>query len=241
MKEELMKVLVSWSGGKDSAFTLHEVLKGGKYEVAALLTTITEEFRRVSIHGVREDLLERQALSLGLPLEKVFISSNSSNEEYESRMKEVLLKHQGDGVSGVVFGDIFLEDLREHRESNLSKIGLKGIFPIWRRSTDALSRSFVDLGFKAVVTCIDSDVMDKKFVGRKYDRDFLNEMPTDIDLCGEKGEFHSFVYDGPIFKEQVVYKRGEIVLKNDRFYFCDLVPDEEACSQDNKAVSAAEV
>ena len=161
------KVLLSWSGGKDSAFTFHEVLNGGKHEVAALLTTITEEFRRVSIHGVREGLLERQASSLGLPLEKVYISSNSSNEEYESSMKEVLLKYQGDGVSGVVFGDIFLEDLREHRENNLSTIGMKGIFPIWRRSTETLSRSFVDMGFKAVVTCIDSDVMDKKVVGRK--------------------------------------------------------------------------
>jgi uncharacterized protein (TIGR00290 family) len=218
------KIIFIWSGGKDSAMALYELQLTHSYEVSALLTTITEDYERISMHGVRRILLEQQVDSLGLSLEKLFISKNASNEEYESKMQEALIKYRVTGVSSVVFGDIFLEDLRKYREDNLSKINMKGIFPIWKRDTTELARTFIDLSFKAVVICVDSNVLDKKFVGRAFDERFLSELPTTVDPCGENGEFHSFVYDGPIFRERIIFTKGDIVLRDNRFYFCDLIP-----------------
>jgi uncharacterized protein (TIGR00290 family) len=218
------KIIFTWSGGKDSAMALYELQRTHRYEVSALLTTITEDYERISMHGVRRILLERQADSLGLSLEKVFISKNISNEEYEFKMQEALIKYRTTGVSSVVFGDIFLEDLRKYREDNLSKVDMKGIFPIWKSDTTKLAHTFIDLGFKAVVTCVDSNVLDKKFVGRVFDEQFLSELPSTVDPCGENGEFHSFVYDGPIFRERIAFTMGDIVLRDNRFYFCDLIP-----------------
>jgi len=218
------KVLFAWSGGKDSAMTLYELQKTHRYEISALLTTITEDYDRVSMHGVRRILLEQQAASLGLPLEKVYITKNASNGEYEAKMREKLNKYKDKGVLSVVFGDIFLEDIRKYREENLSQIGMKGIFPIWKRDTTELAHTFIALGFKAVITCVDSNVLNKRFVGRIYDKQFLNELPYSVDPCGENGEFHSFVYDGPIFRERVAFTIGDIVLRDNRFYFCDLIP-----------------
>ena len=218
------KVILSWSGGKDSALALHELYESQDYEIAALLTTVTQDYDRISMHGVRRILLERQAQSLGLPLEKVFISKDTSNEEYESKIREVLLKYLTAGVRSVVFGDIFLEDLRKHREDNLSKIGMEGIFPIWKRDTVELAHTFIDLGFKAVITCVDSNVLDKIFIGRAFDEQFLSKLPSAVDPCGENGEFHSFVYDGPRFQEKILHTMGEVVLRENRFYYCDLMP-----------------
>ena len=218
------KALFSWSGGKDSAIALYEIQKSKSYEILALLTTITEDYDRVSMHGLRRSLLERQANSLGISLEKVFITKDASNEEYESKMKEALLRYKNAGVHSVVFGDIFLQDVRKYREENLSKIGMNGVFPIWRRNTTALAHTFIDLGFKAVTICIDSNVLDKRFAARDFDKQFLSELPPTVDPCGENGEFHSFVYDGPIFKENILFKKGEIVLRDNRFYYCDLIP-----------------
>ena len=218
------KVLFSWSGGKDSAIALYEIQKSKSYEILALLTTITEDYDRVSMHGLRRSLLERQANSLGISLEKVFITKDASNEEYESKMKEALLRYKNAGVHSVVFGDIFLQDVRKYREENLSKIGMNGVFPIWRRNTTALAHTFIDLGFKAVTICIDSNVLDKRFAARDFDKQFLSQLPPTVDPCGENGEFHSFVYDGPIFKENILFKKGEIVLRDNRFYYCDLIP-----------------
>jgi uncharacterized protein (TIGR00290 family) len=218
------KVLFTWSGGKDSVLALYELQKGDDHEVEALLTILTEGYERISMHGVRSILLEGQANSVGLPIEKVYISRNSSNEEYEAKMKEVLQKHLRAGVSSVVFGDIFLEDLRRYRVDNLSKIGLQAIFPIWKRDTTELAHRFIDLGFKAVLTCIDSNFLDKAFVGRLFDRQLLSELPSTVDPCGENGEFHSFVYDGPIFQKRVSYTKGEVVLRESRFWYCDLMP-----------------
>lgn len=218
------KVLFTWSGGKDSAMALYELEMTEGYEIAALLTTITEDFDRISMHGVRTALLEQQAESLRLPLEKVYITSNASNEEYEAKMRGKLAHYQGQGVPSVVFGDVFLEDVRKYRESNLAKIGMKGIFPLWERDTVELAHTFIDLGFKAVVTCVDSDVLDGKFVGRVFDERFLSELPDHVDPCGENGEFHSFVYDGPTFRERIPYRKGKIVLRDSRFYYCDLIP-----------------
>jgi len=221
MKE---KVILSWSGGKDSALALYELEKTESYEIAALLTTVTQEYDRISMHGVQRILLERQAESLGFPLEKVFISKDSSNEDYESKMREVLAKYLTAGVCSAVFGDIFLEDLRRHREDNLSKMGMKGIFPIWKRDTRELAHTFIDLGFSAVITCVDSSVLDKTFIGRAFDESFLSQLPSTVDPCGENGEFHSFVYDGPIFREPILHTKGEVVLRENRFYYCDLTP-----------------
>jgi len=218
------KVIVLWSGGKDSALALYEILNTGSYEVLGLLTTVTEDYDRVSIHGVRRVLLEQQANALGFPLEKMFISKGASDEEYEREMLRVLTRHLASGVFSVVFGDIFLEDVRKYREQTLMKIGMKGIFPLWKRNTFELARTFIDHGFKAVITVVDSKSLGKEFVGREYDARFLADLPANVDPCGENGEFHSFVYDGPIFSERIFFTKGEIVLRENRFYYCDLVP-----------------
>ncbi len=218
------KILFSWSGGKDSAMSLYELQKNSSHEISSLLTTVTEGYDRISMHGVRRALLEQQARSLGLSLEKIYITKDASNDEYEAKMRAKLMEHQSRGVSSVAFGDIFLEDLRKYREENLSKIGMEGIFPIWKRDTTELANTFMDLGFKAVITCIDSKVLDKAFVGRPYDKQFLADLPSNVDPCGENGEFHSFVYDGPMFREEIAFTIGEVVLRDSRFYFCDLVP-----------------
>ncbi len=217
------KVLLAWSGGKDSALALREILASGEFEIAALVTTVTADYDRISMHGVRRTLLERQADSLGFPLEIVSISKNSSNEEYEASMRSVLTKHLAVGVSSVVVGDVFLEDVRQYRENNLAKIGMRGVFPLWKRDTHELVRTFIDLGFEAIVTCVDSKALDKRFAGRHVDAQFLSDLPSTVDPCGENGEYHSFVYDGPIFCNKVEYTVGEVVLRDDRFYYCDLI------------------
>jgi uncharacterized protein (TIGR00290 family) len=221
MKE---KVLFSWSGGKDSALALYELRKRAEYQIAALLTVLTKDYDRTSMHGVRRILLEQQAQSLGLALEKVVISKNSSNEEYECKIGEILEKYEAAGVCAVVFGDVFSEDLRKYRENNLSKIGIKGVFPLWKIDTTELAQTFIGSGFKAIITCVDSNVLDKTFVGRSFDEQFLSELPSGVDPCGENGEFHSFVYDGPIFRGRIEHRTRGVVLREKRFYYCDLVP-----------------
>ena len=217
------KVLVSWSSGKDSALALYEIQRSRRYEIVSLLTTVTESYDRVSLHGVPRVLVEQQAESLGLPLHKVFIPRDCSEEEYEARMKETLLKFKESGISLVVFGDIFLQWVKEYRENNLSKLEMKALLPIWGRDTAELTRSFIALGFKAVITCVDTRVLDKKFLGRIIDEDFMDQLPPNVDQGGENGEFHSFVFDGPIFRERIAYKPGEQVAKNS-YRFCDLLP-----------------
>jgi len=220
MKEN---VLFAWSGGKDSSFALFELQKKADCRIVALLPPLTEDYDRISMHGVRRELLERQAGEIGLPLEKVLISKTCSNQEYEDKMRQVLTKYQGLGVSSVVFGDIFLEDLKKYREENLAKGGMKGIFPIWKRNTTQLAEEFIAKGFKAILTCVDSKVLDPKFTGREFDGSLLAELPPGVDPCGENGEFHSFVYDGPIFRKPIAVKKGEIVCRENRFYFCDVM------------------
>jgi uncharacterized protein (TIGR00290 family) len=220
------KVLFAWSGGKDSAMALYETQKSEEYNVAALLTTVTQDYDRISMHGVRRALLEEQAALLGIPLETVLISKHSSNEEYEAKMKEALVRYKKKDIVSVVFGDIFLEDLKKYREDNLAKVGLKGVFPIWKRDTRELAAAFIDLGFKAIITCVDSKSLDKSFAGRVFDKQFLSDLPNGIDPCGENGEFHSFVYDGPIFSRGIIFEKGQVVLRDNRFYYCDLVEAE---------------
>ncbi len=218
------KALFSWSGGKDSALALYEVLGSRSFDIASLLTTVTEGYDRVSMHGVRLPLLEMQADSLGLALEKVIIPRNASNEEYETSLEKSLLKYKPSGVDTVIYGDIFLEEIRKYREEQLGRLGLGCVFPIWGRDSFLLARTFIEAGFKAVAVCVDSTLLDGGFAGREFDYDFLSELPPGIDPCGENGEFHTFVYDGPAFRERVVFEKGEIVLRDGRFYYCDLLP-----------------
>jgi len=216
-------VLFCWSGGKDSAMALHALRAARECRIAALLTTVTEEYDRISMHGVRRALLERQAESLGLPLHAVLIPPQCINATYEERMKEALAKHFARGVRRVAFGDIFLEDLRAYRENNLAKIGMQALFPIWKRDTRELAREFVRQGFRAITVCVDPRVLDASFAGRELDAAFFAELPPGVDPCGENGEFHTFVFDGPVFKTPIAFHTGEKVVR-DGFCFCDLLP-----------------
>ena len=218
------KLVFCWSGGKDSALALSKLRQDPAYEVVALLTTVTEGFDRISMHGVRTALLEQQAASVGLPLEKVYISRQASNQEYESRMRDALQKFKRQGVSAVAFGDIFLEDLRKYREENLAREGLRGVFPLWKCDTTELARHFISSSFRTVICCVDTQVLSQSFAGREFDERFLADLPAGVDPCGENGEFHSFAYAGPCFRKPVAFTRGEVVLRDNRFCYCDLVP-----------------
>jgi uncharacterized protein (TIGR00290 family) len=219
------KILFSWSSGKDSALALHSLRQNKDLEIVALLTTVTQDYDRVSMHGVRRSLLEKQAASIGLPLEAVTISKDCSNEEWEEKIQDVFARYKILGVTSVAFGDIFLEDLKKYREANLAKVGLKGIFPLWKQTSYILAKTFMNLNFKAIITCVDSKLLDGKFCGREYDAGLMAELPKNVDPCGENGEFHTFVYAGPIFKKEISFTKGKIVLRDNQFYFCDLVEE----------------
>jgi uncharacterized protein (TIGR00290 family) len=218
------EVLFCWSGGKDSAMALHALREQGDCRVAALLTTITEQYDRVSMHGVRRVLLERQAESIGLPLHAVPIPPQCIDTIYEQRMEEALAEHFARGVRCVAFGDIFLDDLRAYREKNLALVGMQAIFPVWKRDTGELAREFVRLGFRAITVCVDPRVLDTSFAGRELNASFFGDLPPGVDPCGENGEFHTFVFDGPIFREPIPVRIGEKVMR-DGFCFCDLLPE----------------
>ncbi|MFA5763892.1 MAG: diphthine--ammonia ligase [archaeon] len=219
------KIILSWSGGKDSALALYALQKDPNYEIISLLTTVTEEYERISMHGVRIELLEKQAKEIGLPLKKVFIPKNSNNKIYEERMGQALREFKLNGVIGVAFGDLFLEDLRKYREDKLAQIGLEAIFPIWTKDTKKLSKYFTQNKFKAILTCVDENHLSENFVGRYYDLKLLADLPKQIDPCGENGEFHSFVFEGPIFKNPLNIKKGKIVKRDNRFWYCDVISD----------------
>jgi len=215
---------VAWSGGKDSALALQEVLRDERFRVAALVTTVTTGYDRISMHGVRRALLHRQARAIGLPLEEVLISPRASNEEYERHMEATLIAAGArfPGLDAVVFGDLFLADIRAYRERMLARIGMRGLFPLWPRDTRALAADFVRQGYKAVLACVDSHALPAAFAGREFDTALLGDLPPGIDPCGENGEFHTFVYAGPILRAPVLHRRGEIVVREGRFVYCDL-------------------
>lgn len=219
-------VLLSWSGGKDSALALFHVVHNRKYHIQALLTTLTAGYDRISMHGVRRELLEQQARSLGLPLQIITIPQDCSDEVYDTLMRETLEKNLTQGVTDVVFGDVFLEDIRAYREERLAEVDMKGVFPLWGMDTHQLAQDFLDLGFKAILVCVDTEKLDGDFTGRTYDEDLLANLPSDVDPCGEYGAFHTFVYDGPLFQHRINFQVGETVLREERFQFCDLIPKE---------------
>lgn len=220
MKE---KIIFCWSTGKDSAMALYKIYESGKYEISSLLVTVTEGYERVSMHGIRKALVEMQAKALGLALEVVFIPKDSTNGEYESRMQAALTKYRQTGVKAAAFGDIFLQDVRNYRLENLAKVEMNAVFPLWKRNTSELANEFINLGFKAIVTCVDTQFLSREFCGREFDRDFLSELPDNVDPCGENGEFHTFVSTGPIFDKDIDYGKGEVVLRENRFCYCDLI------------------
>jgi uncharacterized protein (TIGR00290 family) len=218
------KAIVSWSGGKDSALALHEA--AGEYDVVGLLTTVTAGYDRISMHGVRTTLLRRQAEALGYPLEEVSIPSVCCNDEYEGRMRAALTRRRSAGVTRVICGDIFLADIRRYREERLFRDGLTGVFPLWGRDPRELARRFLDLGFRAVLCCVDTHALAERFAGRLYDAELLAELPSSADPCGENGEFHTFVFAGPGFARPVPYTLGERTLRDQRFAYCDLLAAE---------------
>lgn len=217
------KAILAWSGGKDSALALYELTRLGSTEIAALLTTVTQGYDRISMHGVRRELLVEQAIALGYPLEEVTIPQHCTNEAYEQRMQQTLEKYCQAGIAHAIFGDLFLEDVRTYREERLGRIGMQGIFPLWGRNTGEVAKQFIQLGFRAIVVCIDTEVLGHAYVGCEYDEGFLRDLPGKVDPCGENGEFHTFVYDGPVFRKPIQVERGEKVMRENRFYYCDLI------------------
>lgn len=220
---ELPRILLSWSGGKDSAWALHVLRLERKYEVVGLLTTINEQFRRVAIHGYREALLDEQALAAGLPVWKVDLPFPCTNAEYEARMAVVVERAVGEGIYGMAFGDLFLEEIRDYRLKKLAGTGLEAVFPVWGIPTGQLSQEMVDAGLRAYLTCVDPRVLDRSFAGRVFDAKLLRELPAGVDHCGERGEFHTFACEGPMFSRSIGVTPAEVV-ERDGFVYADLLP-----------------
>ena len=217
------KAVMAWSGGKDSACALWWLQQDDRYEITGLLTTLTEGFDRISMHGVRRELLAAQARALGLPVYEVWIPQGASNATYEQRMGAMIKQVVSDGVKAVAFGDLFLEDIRAYREKMLAPTGLEPLFPLWGAPTAALARRMIADGFRAVLACVDPRAVPAEFAGREYDEALLDEMPPEADPCAERGEFHTFVYDAPNFAAPIKIRRGEVV-EREGFVFADLLP-----------------
>jgi len=216
-------ILLSWSGGKDSALALHALRQTPGVEVSGLLTTVTEDYDRISMHGVRRALLEQQAEAAGLPLHIVSIPPDCTNEIYEARMAAALAEPRHQGVHRVAFGDLFLEDIRTYREIKLAGAGMEALFPVWGRDTAELAQDFIAQGFQAVLVCVDTEALDPAFTGRAFDADLLRDLPSHVDPCGENGEFHTFVHAGPIFRQPIPFQRGRQETRLERFRYQDLL------------------
>jgi uncharacterized protein (TIGR00290 family) len=234
----MKRILLSWSSGKDSAWSLHVLRQCREYEIAGLLTTFNQAADRVAMHAVRRTLVEQQAAATGIPLWPVQLPWPCTNEQYESIMSQVCAKAVAEGIEGIAFGDLFLQDIRGYREQQLAATGLKPLFPVWGIPTESLAREMVDSGLKAVLTCIDTKKLDAAFAGREFDRRLLSDLPPGIDPCGENGEFHSFVYAGPMFGSEISVVPGVNVFR-DQFVFTDLLPVVGESLQRNEASTAA--
>lgn len=223
-------VYLSWSGGKDATLALDTLRQSSEYEVRGLLTTVNDHFQRVSMHGLRIELVEQQANALGLPIEMIRLPKEVDYEIYEQYMKSSMVKLRNSGIQGLVYGDIFLETLKQYREEMLTECGLEGIYPLWKQDTGKLAEKFISKRYRSIVISVNGTKLNDSFVGRNYDATFLNELPSGIDPCGENGEFHSFVTDGPVFNNPVAVKTGNIEERHyggdreNRAYFCDLLP-----------------
>jgi uncharacterized protein (TIGR00290 family) len=224
---ERPKAWLAWSSGKDSAWALHSIRQKGDFEIVALLTTVNQDYRRVAMHAVRESLLEAQAAAVGLPLVKVMIPSPCPNEIYEKAMGEAMLRARAEEVAHVIFGDLFLEDIRAYREKQLVSCGMTPVFPLWRRDTRLLAEEMLGGGLSAYLTCVDPRKLDRTFAGRRFDADLLAALPSSVDPCGENGEFHTFACAGPMFRSPIPVAVGEIV-EREGFVFADLIPSAAA-------------
>ncbi|TGE10653.1 diphthine--ammonia ligase [Hymenobacter fodinae] len=202
---------MNWSGGKDSALALYHALRNPQLHVKALLTSVNTHYQRVSMHGVRLELLEAQAQRIGLPLTQLRLPEMPDMAEYEAQMRATLAPLQEQGITHSVFGDIYLEDLRQYREQQLARVGMQAVFPLWQRPNAELLREYLALGFRAVVVCVNDRYLDQSFCGRLLDEDFLRDLPAGVDSCGENGEYHSFVFDAPYFSSPIPFERGELV------------------------------
>ncbi|HEV2562291.1 MAG TPA: hypothetical protein VGT78_09130 [Rhizomicrobium sp.] len=218
------KAFISWSSGKDSAFAHYTAQQSGEVEIAGLLTTVSEIYNRVAMHGVRAELLDRQVAALRLPLIKVSLPNPCSNEIYEAKMEVACAQIKAQGVHQIVFGDLFLEDLRAYRIEKLAAAGMEAVFPLWKRDTAALAREMIATGIVAHVTCVDPRRLDRRFAGRRFDDGFLNDLPRDVDPCGENGEFHTVVSAGPMFAAPIPVSVGAVV-EREGFVFADVIPN----------------
>ena len=222
----MKRVALSWSSGKDSAWSLYRLQQDPAVQVVALITTFNQQFDRVAMHAVRRELVEAQAASAGVPLWSIPLPWPCSNQQYEERMAQICQRALNEGVQAIAFGDLFLTDIRAYREKQLAGTGLEPLFPVWQIPTDELARAMIDSGLRAKITCVDSKALIPCFAGRDFDSSFLQDLPAAVDPCGENGEFHSFVYDGPMFQTPVPVLVGEIVHR-DGFVFADLLPPQE--------------
>ncbi|MCP5493321.1 MAG: diphthine--ammonia ligase [Leptospiraceae bacterium] len=231
------KTYFNWSSGKDSALALHYLLQDQNYQIKHLVTSVNTHHNRVSMHGVRRELLVSQIESIGIPFSTIELPEEPDMEIYQKKMDDCVSLLKAKGFEHTAFGDIFLEDLRKYREDKLSKYNIKAHFPLWKRDTNELINEFIDLGFQAIVVCVQSNLLGSSFVGRMIDKDFIKELPKNVDPCGENGEFHTFCFDGPIFQSPIPFVIGEKVYKeykdpkNEKngigFWFCDLLPDSQ--------------
>ncbi len=222
-------VVVSWSGGKDSSLMLERLMADPAVHVSCLLTVITTEYDRISIHGVRRSILHQQAAALGIPLVEVEIGASASNADYERAMAVALAGiRMADSTAGTIaFGDLFLEDVRTYRDALLDRLGWSGLYPLWGEDTSQLADYFVRAGYAAILSCVDTTQVDSSFAGRDFDAELLTDLPEGVDRCGERGEFHTCVYAGPIFRERLSLKTGEKILRDGRFMYCDILEEPE--------------
>jgi len=233
---DCIQAYMNWSGGKDSALCLYKILQDDKYNVTHLLTSVNAAHNRVSMHGVRRELLVKQAEAIGLPLETIELPEQPAMPKYEQAMLTKVQQLKQQGCTHAIFGDIFLEDLRTYREQQLQQQNIQCLFPLWKMETTALVKEFIQLGFKSMVVCVNEQYLDKSFCGRVIDDNFLADLPANVDPCGENGEFHSFVFEAPLFKQPIPIVKGDIVRKEYPapvpgekpygFYFCDILPAE---------------
>lgn len=226
----MKKAFLNWSSGKDAVFALYILQGFGDIKIEKLVTTVNSETNRISMHGVRNQLLERQAQSLEIPLQIISLHGNVSMQAYNATMEAAVSQLKDEGFTHSVFGDIFLEDLKQYRERELKKVGIEAVFPLWKKNTDQLMRDFISAGFKAVCVCVNSKQLDRSFCGRSIDEEFISDLPEGVDPCGENGEFHTFVFDGPIFSKPVDFVIGEKVQRN----YVSNEDDEDNCFTDKK-------
>lgn len=215
---------MSYSGGKDSSLALYQLSMSSDWEVKRLLTTANSTYKRSSMHGVRKELFQQQAESIGLPLDVVWMTSEDGGDGYQRKMKKALENYRADGLKHIAFGDLYLQDVRTYREAMNDTVGLGSLFPVWGIPTKEFAERFIELGFKAIVVCVDTTQLDASFCGREFDQAFLNDLPEGIDWCAEKGEFHTFCYDGPIFSRPILFRKGVHTLRENRFQYVDLLP-----------------